>query len=352
MHAFISIRLKTAYVQALMPIAGPLSAASQSRQREIDPVCDLKGCGTNPDGRSLPGVTDVERRRFIKGLAGLPLATVLAYPELARAAAGRMKQVAVATPSGGTALAALALPERLPAPAVLLVPEWWGLNDQIKAVAQELAAQGYIALAADIYDGEVGTTREEAMALVKAFDPAAGLEKLTALARWLKDHEAGTGKVGTVGWCFGGGWSLNVSLATPVDATVIYYGNVTKTPERGDGRRLRGGNGRRRQDRSCRALVRRRPCLRQSDRLALRRGGRTGFLVAHADILPRAPRLERHAAAGTVTNSSRRNRPSSSAASFERQPDSRSASSAAPSSARSPSALCTSACSWRRQEFA
>jgi len=231
MHAFISIRLKAAHVQALMPIADPLSAASQSRQREIDPVCDLKGCGTNPDGRPLPGVTDVERRRFIKGLASLPLATVLAYPELARAAAGRMEQVAVATPSGGTALAALALPERLPAPAVLLVPEWWGLNDQIKAVAQELAAQGYIALAADIYDGEVGTTREEAMALVKAFDPAAGLEKLTALAQWLKGHEAGTGKVGTVGWCFGGGWSLNVSLATPVDATVIYYGNVTKTPE-------------------------------------------------------------------------------------------------------------------------
>ena len=45
---------------------------------------------------------------------------------------------------------------------------------------------------------------------------------------YLKNHDAGNGKVGTMGWCFGGGWSLNASLAVPVDATVIYYGNVKK----------------------------------------------------------------------------------------------------------------------------
>jgi carboxymethylenebutenolidase len=191
-------------------------------------MCDRTGCGRD-SGRPLPAVSDAARRRFLKGLAALPLATVLAYPELARAAAGRLDAVAVPTPAGRTALGALAVPARTPAPAVLLIPEWWGLNDQIKAVAQELAGEGYLALAADIYDGSVATTRAGAMALVRAFDAEAGLDKLTALADWLKGHESGTGKVGTIGWCFGGGWSLNVSLATPVDATVIYYGDVAKS---------------------------------------------------------------------------------------------------------------------------
>jgi len=103
------------------------------------------------------------------------------------------------------------------------------LNDQIKAVAREMAEHGYIALAADIHDGKFATTRDEAKALVNAFDPDAGLERLAALVQWLRTHEAGNGKVGTVDWCFGGGWSLNTSLATPVDATVIYYGRVNKS---------------------------------------------------------------------------------------------------------------------------
>jgi len=194
-------------------------------------VCDLKKCGSDVSYGPLPTVSDRDRRRFLMGLASLPLATVLAYPEFARAAAGRLEDIAIETPSGGTALGALAMPAVLPAPAILLIPEWWGLNDQIQAVAQELAAQGYIALAVDIYDGEVATTRDQALSLVRAFDPEAGHEKLIRLAEWLKHHKDGTGTVGTIGWCFGGGWSLNVSLATPVDATVIYYGNVATTAD-------------------------------------------------------------------------------------------------------------------------
>ena len=191
-------------------------------------MCDTKGCSSNGLARPPPALADGQRRRFLAGLAALPLATVLAYPELARAAGEGLEPVTIATPSGATAMAEVAYPARLPAPAILLIPEWWGLNDQIRAVAAALAQEGYIALAADIHDGAVATTRAEAMALVGAFDAAAGLDKLTAMARWLKAHEHGTGKLGTIGWCFGGGWSLNTSLAAAVDATVIYYGNVTK----------------------------------------------------------------------------------------------------------------------------
>jgi len=194
-------------------------------------MCDVKTCGTQSSTRPLPGLSDEDRRLFLKGLASLPLATVLAYPELARAAAARLEPVAIETPSGQTAPAALALPEVTPAPAVLLIPEWWGLNDQIKSVAAELAEHGYVALAADIHGGTYATSREEAKALVSAFDPVAGLERLVAQVQWLRSHEQGNGKIGTVGWCFGGGWSLNASLATPVDATVIYYGRVNKSAD-------------------------------------------------------------------------------------------------------------------------
>lgn len=192
-------------------------------------MCDLHGCGDTPSNKPLPRVSDEQRRNFMKGLAALPLATVLAYPELARAAGDGLADVKIPTPSGGTAMGVIAMPDKLPAPTVLLIHEWWGLNDQIKSVAAEFAKQGYIALAVDMYGGEYATDREGAMRLMKSVDGAKGTEQLVTLIEYLRDHESSTGKVGTIGWCFGGGWSLNASIATPVDATVIYYGRCNKT---------------------------------------------------------------------------------------------------------------------------
>ena len=164
-----------------------------------------------------------------QGAAGLPLAVVLANPELARAAARDLETVTLTTPGGKTVRASLAAPARAPAPAVLLVHEWWGLNDQIKAVAAEFANQGYLALAVDLYDGKVATTSEDARAYMGQIDAAAAAETLAAWIDWLKREARASGKVGAVGWCFGGGWSLNASLVRPVDATVVYYGRVNKT---------------------------------------------------------------------------------------------------------------------------
>ncbi len=169
------------------------------------------------------------RRAVLTGLASLPLAAVLADPRLAAAAAMGLEEVTLSLPSGGSVTAALAMPETTPAPSVLLVHEWWGLNDQIKAVAADFAKQGYIALAVDLYGGEVASTPDQAKALMGAVDGAAATETLTAWTEWLRGHDKSTGKIGTVGWCFGGGWSLNASLAAPVDATVVYYGRVNKT---------------------------------------------------------------------------------------------------------------------------
>lgn len=195
-------------------------------------MCDEISCGYVPSDKPLPDVTDNQRRNFIKGMAALPLATVLAYPDLAKAAGhNSTTPVSIKTPSGGTAMGVVAMPEVTPAPTVLLIHEWWGLNDQIKSVAAEFAKQGYIALAVDMYGGEYASDREGAKKLMKSVDGAVGTEQLVTLIDWLKTHEKSTGKVGTVGWCFGGGWSLNASIATPVDATVIYYGRCNKSAE-------------------------------------------------------------------------------------------------------------------------
>lgn len=191
-------------------------------------MCDLNGCGTQND---LPPIKldSKQRRLFLQGLACLPLATVLAYPELAKAATAKTEEVAITLEMDTKVTASLALPEAEKAPAVILIHEWWGLNDQIKAVAAELAAMGYLALAVDLYGGKVAKTPDEAKAFMGDLDPEIAKETMVGWVDYLKKHERANGKIATLGWCFGGGWSLNTSIATPVDATIIYYGNVAKT---------------------------------------------------------------------------------------------------------------------------
>ncbi|MCH9002174.1 MAG: dienelactone hydrolase family protein, partial [Planctomycetes bacterium] len=103
-------------------------------------------------------------------------------------------------------------------------------NDQIKTVAAEFARAGYLALAVDLYDGRVAETRDGARSLMQAVVPGEATDTLASWIAWLRGHAKANGKIGTIGWCFGGGWSLNASIAAPVDATVVYYGRVTKTP--------------------------------------------------------------------------------------------------------------------------
>jgi carboxymethylenebutenolidase len=191
-------------------------------------MCDLDGCGHHDD---LPPIeiSDAARRAFLVGATSLPLAAVLFDRALAAAAAARLTEVAI--PFGGDMVLAgsLALPAAGKGPAILLIHEWWGLNDQIKAVAAEFAALGYVALAVDLFGAPAATTPDAAQKLTAGIDAARATAALVAAVDWLRRHGRSTGKVGTVGWCFGGGWSLNTALATPVDAAVIYYGNVRKT---------------------------------------------------------------------------------------------------------------------------
>lgn len=171
----------------------------------------------------------LSRREVVAGIAvGVPLAAVLADPLLARAVAQTLETVTITTQGGRRVSGALAVPAKTPASAVLLIHEWWGLNDQIKSVAAELAGVGYLALALDLYQGRVATTRKDARSYMQSVDTDTATDTATAWAQWLKGHSRGTGRLGTIGWCFGGGWSLNVSIAHPADATVVYYGRVEK----------------------------------------------------------------------------------------------------------------------------
>lgn len=170
-----------------------------------------------------------DRRRFLKGLTSLPLATVLASPRLAAAASAGLQEVTVKLLDGRTVKAALAKPQGQAQGSILLIHEWWGLNNQIKSVASEFANQGYTALAVDLYNGSVADSPDGARSLMQSVDPKVATETLEVWVQWLRENSLSGGKVATIGWCFGGGWSLNASLASPIDATVIYYGRVNKT---------------------------------------------------------------------------------------------------------------------------
>ena len=174
---------------------------------------------------------DSSRRQVVVGLAGLSLATLLADPvKVAKAAAG-LQSVILNTPTGRSVSAALAVPANKPAGAVMLVHEWWGLNDQIKSVAAELANQGYLALAIDLYGGKVAAKPEDAEKYMKGVVAEEARETMSTWVDWLQKHPDGNGKVAVIGWCFGGGMALQASLDRPTNGTVVYYGNVARTAE-------------------------------------------------------------------------------------------------------------------------
>ena len=158
-------------------------------------------------------------------VGGLPLATVLADVESCRAVAAGPISVTLSLPGAGQVAAVLARPERRPAPLVMLIHEWWGLTDPIKAMAVHLAEAGYATLAVDLMYGRVAATTDEAVALSAKVNGATAREILVGWVDWGRGQEQlCDGRVGVLGWCFGGGLALMTSLATPVEATVIYYG--------------------------------------------------------------------------------------------------------------------------------
>lgn len=122
-----------------------------------------------------------------------------------------------------------------PFPAVVLIHEWWGLNDNIRAMARRFADAGYVALAVDLYEGETAERPERARSLMQqAMERTDRLERNIEQAFYYLDVMPSTNRIGSVGWCFGGGWSLRTALMFPqeLDASVIYYGELETDADR------------------------------------------------------------------------------------------------------------------------
>ncbi len=117
-----------------------------------------------------------------------------------------------------------------PLPAIIMIHEWWGLNDNIRAMADRLAGEGYIVFAVDMFKGKVASSPGEARVLMMEAieDPDSGKANIRAAFDFVS-NTAGAPRIGSIGWCFGGGWSLGTAQLFPeeLDASVIYYGQVT-----------------------------------------------------------------------------------------------------------------------------
>ena len=128
----------------------------------------------------------------------------------------------------------LAVPEgEGPFPALVLIHEWNGLVDRVRQVADAMADEGYVALAADLFQGRTGANPDENRALMAEAnaDPDAVIANLNEAVNFLRARDDVTGAIGTMGWCFGGGIALSYALGGEHhDATAIFYGRLVTDP--------------------------------------------------------------------------------------------------------------------------
>jgi carboxymethylenebutenolidase len=119
-------------------------------------------------------------------------------------------------------------PGKGPFPALVVIHEWWGLNDWVKEQASELADQGYVTLAIDLYRGKVATTPDEAHEIMRGVPEDRANRDLLAASSYLRAQKnVDPKRVGSIGWCMGGGYSLDLALNDPkLKAAVINYGHL------------------------------------------------------------------------------------------------------------------------------
>ena len=119
-----------------------------------------------------------------------------------------------------------------PFPATIVIQEWWGLNDWVKDQARALAKEGYVALAVDLYRGKVATKQEDAHQLMMGTPPDQALRDLRAGFAYLQSRpEVKKDRVGAIGWCMGGRYTLELATVEPkLAAAVAYYGAPPTDP--------------------------------------------------------------------------------------------------------------------------
>ncbi|MBI4164225.1 MAG: dienelactone hydrolase family protein [Acidobacteria bacterium] len=158
---------------------------------------------------------------------------ILALPALAIAKPVHDETVTIQ--SGGEQFQAyLVRPDAAgPSPALILIHEWWGLNDQVKGEARKFAEQGFVALAPDLYHGSVTGDPSMAHELMRGLPQDRGVRDLKAAFAFLAARaDVRKDKIGSVGWCMGGGYSLQLAVNEPkLAACVVNYGAMPTSRE-------------------------------------------------------------------------------------------------------------------------
>lgn len=142
---------------------------------------------------------------------------------------GKGEMMEFATPDGKTGTAYTITPEEPSNKYLMVIHEWWGLNDHIKNEAQRLfdSLENVNVMALDIYEGNNADNPDDAGKLMQAVKE----ERAQAIVDGAIAHAGADAEIGTIGWCFGGGWSLKTAIAAgdKANACVIYYGLPVKT---------------------------------------------------------------------------------------------------------------------------
>jgi carboxymethylenebutenolidase len=115
-------------------------------------------------------------------------------------------------------------------PGLIVIQEFWGVNDHIKDITQRLANEGFVALAVDLYDGRIARSPQEAMQMLQSLDQKATLGKLVDAVEALKGDPQAAGKVGVIGFCMGGFYALLLAANnSDISAAAPFYGRVPPT---------------------------------------------------------------------------------------------------------------------------
>lgn len=119
-----------------------------------------------------------------------------------------------------------------PHPAIVVIHEWWGLNSWVKEQAEHYASEGYVALAVDLYRGQVANDAETAHELSRGLPQDRAVRDLVASVAYLRTRkDVSPQKIGAVGWCMGGGYALQLAIAEPsLTAVAINYGALATDP--------------------------------------------------------------------------------------------------------------------------
>ena len=134
--------------------------------------------------------------------------------------------------NGNTATGYLSLPETGSGPGVIVIQEWWGLVPHIEDVADRFAAEGYVALAPDLYHGQSTTEPDEAQKYMMELRMDEAVQDMTGAVGYLRNHEAvDPSKIGCVGFCMGGGLTLYLASTGQIEAAVPFYGVPSFAPD-------------------------------------------------------------------------------------------------------------------------